>query len=98
MGKREEMEGIEGKVDCATRIARHKLTVYKFFYHFTIDHVRELKFDNKQPGSATYLVCFRPGSNWGPCACEAHVMTATLQKQAHARNPLQTSPVSNVQN
>ena len=27
--KRVEMEGIEGQVDCATRIARHKLTVYK---------------------------------------------------------------------
>jgi hypothetical protein len=27
--KRGEMEEIEGKVGCATRIARHKLTVYK---------------------------------------------------------------------
>ena len=43
-------------------------------YLFTIHHVRELKFDNKQPGSAIYLVCFRPGTNWGPCACDAHVM------------------------
>ena len=25
--------------------------------------------------------CFRPGSNRGPCACEAHVITATLRKQ-----------------
>lgn len=25
--------------------------------------------------------CFRPGSNWGPCACEAHVITTTLRKQ-----------------
>ena len=24
--------------------------------------------------------CFRPGSNRGPCACEAHVITATLRK------------------
>ena len=32
--------------------------------------------------SATYLVCFRPGSNWGPCAYDAHVMTTTLQKHA----------------
>jgi hypothetical protein len=39
------MEGIGGKVDCATRIARHKLTVYKIDYLSTIDHVRELKFD-----------------------------------------------------
>ena len=46
--KRGEMEGIEGKVDCATRIARYKLTVYKNWF----------KFDNKQPGSATYLVRF----------------------------------------
>ena len=74
------MEGMEGNVDCATRIARHKLTVYKIVYLFTTDHARELKFDNKEPGSATYLVCFRPGSNWGPCACEAHVMTTTIQK------------------
>ena len=92
------MEGIEGKVDCATRITRPKLTVYKIVYIFTIVLVRELKFDSKQPGSATYLVCFHPGSNWGPCACEAHVMATTLQKQAHARNPLQISPVSNVRN
>jgi hypothetical protein len=49
---------------------------------FTIVHVRELKFDNKQHGSATYLVCFRPGSDWGPWPCEAHVMTTTLQKLA----------------
>ena len=88
------MEGIEGKVDCATRIARHQLTVYKIVYLFTIVLVRELKFDNKQPGSATYLVCFCLGSNWGPCARRAHVLTATLQKQSHARNALQTSPVS----
>ena len=27
--KRGEMEGIEGKVHCATHIARHRLTVYK---------------------------------------------------------------------
>jgi hypothetical protein len=33
-----------------------------------------------------------------PCARKAHVMTATLQKQAYARNPLKTSPVSNVRN
>ena len=25
--------------------------------------------------------CFCPGSNRGPCACEAHVITATPQKQ-----------------
>ena len=25
-------------------------------------------------------MCFRPGSNRGPCACEAHVITATLRK------------------
>jgi hypothetical protein len=36
------MEEIEGKVDCATRIARHKLTVFKIVYLFTIDHLREL--------------------------------------------------------
>ena len=24
--------------------------------------------------------CFRPGSNRGPCACEAHVITTTLRK------------------
>ena len=92
------MERIEGKVDCATRMTRHKLTVNKIVYIFAIVLVRELKFDNKQPGSATYLVCFHPGSNWGPCACEAHVMATTLQKQGHARDPLQTSPVSNVRN
>jgi hypothetical protein len=33
--EREEMEGIEGKVDCATRIARHKLTVYKKWFNFS---------------------------------------------------------------
>ena len=82
MSETGEMEGIEGKVDCAIRIARHKLMVFKIVYLFTIDHLRELKFDDKQPGSATYLVCFRPGSNWGPCALEAHVMTTTLQKLA----------------
>ena len=26
-------------------------------------------------------ICFRPGSNRGPCACEAHVITATLRKR-----------------
>jgi hypothetical protein len=36
------MEGIEGKVDCATRIARHKLTVFKIVNLFTIDRLREL--------------------------------------------------------
>ncbi len=25
--------------------------------------------------------CFRPGSNRGPCACEAHVITTTLRKR-----------------
>jgi hypothetical protein len=30
--KRGEMEGIEGQVDCATRIVRHKLTVYKNWF------------------------------------------------------------------
>ena len=25
-------------------------------------------------------LCFRPGSNRGPCACEAHVITTTLRK------------------
>ena len=80
--ERGEMEGIEGKVDCTTRIALHKLMVYKKWFNFSqsIHHVCELKFD--KPGSATYLVCFRPGSNWGPCACDAHVMTTTLQKLA----------------
>ena len=76
------MGGIGEKVDSATRLAHHKLTVYKIVYLSTIDHVRELKFDNKQPSSATYLVCFRPDSNWGHCACEAHVMTTTTQKLA----------------
>jgi hypothetical protein len=33
--KRGEMEEIEGKVDCATRIARHKLTVYKNWFVFS---------------------------------------------------------------
>jgi hypothetical protein len=32
--KRVEMEGREGQVDCATRIARHKLTVYKIWFTF----------------------------------------------------------------
>ena len=77
--KRVEMEGIEAQVDCATRIARHKLTVYKNWLPF---HSRSCTRISKQPGSATYLVCFRPGSNWGPCACEAHGMTTTLQKLA----------------
>ena len=26
--------------------------------------------------------CFRPGSNRGPCACEAHVITATPRKRS----------------
>jgi hypothetical protein len=30
-----EMEGIAGKFDCATRIARHKLTVYKNLFIFS---------------------------------------------------------------
>ena len=25
-------------------------------------------------------ICFRPGSNRGPCACKAHVITTTLRK------------------
>jgi hypothetical protein len=41
---------------------------------------------------------FLPRIEMGPCAGKAHVMTATLQKQAHARKPLQTCPVSNVRN
>jgi hypothetical protein len=32
--KRGEMEEIEGKVDSAARIARHKLTVYKNWFIF----------------------------------------------------------------
>ena len=27
-----------------------------------------------------FQICFRPGSNRGPCACEAHVITTTLRK------------------
>jgi hypothetical protein len=34
VAKTGEMEEIEGKVDCATRIARHKLTVYKNWFIF----------------------------------------------------------------
>jgi hypothetical protein len=79
------MEGIEGKVDCATRITRPKLTVYKIVYIFTIILVRELKFDSKQPGSATYLVCFHP---------DGHYTTET----SACSEPLQISPVSNVRN
>ena len=30
-------------------------------------------------------LCSRPGSNRGPCACEAHVITATLRKPAVRR-------------
>ena len=26
------------------------------------------------------MLCFRPGSNRRPCACEAHVITTTLRK------------------
>jgi hypothetical protein len=33
--KRGKMEEIEGKVDFATRIARHKLTVYKNWFIFS---------------------------------------------------------------
>jgi hypothetical protein len=33
--KRVEMEEIEGKVDCETHIARHKLTVYKNWFIFS---------------------------------------------------------------
>jgi hypothetical protein len=33
--KRGKMEAIEGKVDRATRIARHKLTVYKKWFTFS---------------------------------------------------------------
>jgi hypothetical protein len=33
--KRGEMEEIEEKVDCATRIARHKLTIYKNWFIFS---------------------------------------------------------------
>jgi hypothetical protein len=32
---REELEEIEGKVDCATPIARHELTVYKNWFIFS---------------------------------------------------------------
>jgi hypothetical protein len=46
----------------------------------------------------TTNACFCPGSNWGPCASKAHVMTVTLQKRAHTRRLLQTSPVPNVRN
>jgi hypothetical protein len=34
--KRGEMEEIEGKVDSAARIARHKLTVYKNWFTFSL--------------------------------------------------------------
>jgi hypothetical protein len=51
-------------------------------YLFRIVHLRKLKFDKKQPGSATYLVCIGPGSNWGTRACEAQVIATTLQKIA----------------
>ena len=33
--EREELEGIEGQVDCATHIARHKLSVYKNWFTFS---------------------------------------------------------------
>jgi hypothetical protein len=33
--KRGEMEEIEGKVDCVTHMARHKLTVYKNWFIFS---------------------------------------------------------------
>jgi hypothetical protein len=39
--KRGEMEGIEGKVDCANRIARHKLTVYKNWFTFSQSFMHE---------------------------------------------------------
>jgi hypothetical protein len=35
MAKTVGMEGLEGKVDCATRIERHKLAVYKTLFTFS---------------------------------------------------------------
>jgi hypothetical protein len=38
-----ELEGIEGQVDCASHIARHKLSVYKkLVYLFIVVHALEL--------------------------------------------------------
>ena len=36
-------------------------------------------------------ICFRPGSNRGPCACEAHVITATLRKLRNTTRSFHTS-------
>ena len=36
----------------------------------------------RQPLVKTHVTlkpCHRPGLNWGPCACKAHVMTTTLR-------------------
>lgn len=43
-----------------------------------VDYV--LKIKTEQCREMKKKRCFRPGSNRGPCACEAHVITATLRK------------------
>ena len=49
--------------------------------------INKVKAKGKEVGKKTSSKkkkCFRPGSNRGPCACEAHVITATLRKQLTA--------------
>ena len=46
--------------------------------HVVISELASVSFQVRE--KKKIKTCFRPGSNRGPCACEAHVITTTLRK------------------
>ena len=50
--------------------------------HVVVSELASVSFQvrKKNDGKKKRKTCFRPGSNRGPCACEAHVITTTLRK------------------
>ena len=40
--------------------------------------------------------CLRPGLNWGPCACEAHVITTTLRRLQLLKGLKTMTPLQNM--
>ena len=63
----------------------------EIFVNFIQDNFFSMhSIDNILKNKSNYMQCelkkkfFWPGSNWRHCACEAHVITTTLQKRKHS--------------
>ena len=56
-------------------------TIKKFMMMMMMMMMMTIHFISVSGLLAGQKICFRPGMNWRPGACKAHVITTTLQKQ-----------------